>query len=191
MSIPSPRPMRTQTQTQTQTQGSSPTARGTSAAISELVSEIRTLTPGTLTAKKARQVHRRAKQLGRCDLVPSWVTACYQQRNQQRIKSVTAAAATRQPTQTQGVERSEYELVLMAKCTEHDIPLPVLRTVFKRGLSEYACVSETSDVPAGAVEFAHARVNTFVRLVYGDCEVREDDVDLLQKLERFAEENDR
>jgi hypothetical protein len=67
------------------------------------------------------------------------------------------------------------------KSHEHEIALPVLRTVFKRGLSEYARLRSTSAVPVTPEEFAHARVNTFIRLCYGDCDARCDDTDLLPK----------
>ena len=59
------------------------------------------------------------------------------------------------------------------------MPLAILRTVFMRGLREF-CASPTPP-PVSADEFAQARVNSFIRLYYGDDTARADDADLLSR----------
>jgi hypothetical protein len=140
-----------------------------------LLAQVDALSPSTASLRAVRRLHRRARRMGRCDLLPGWM-------HQMVADAVPPSGADPGPLPVRAeLQTSDLERCLAAKAGEHDLALPVLRTVFKRGLSEYAAVTASAPLPVGPEEFAHARVNTFIRLHYGDDGARADDADLLGK----------
>lgn len=118
--------------------------------------------PAAVSPREAKQVYRQARRLGRCDLVPTWL-------------SERARAAN------EGEQRAEFWACLTAKAVEHDISFPALAEVYRRGVVEYEQMRRShKPVPIGADRYAQGRVNSFIRMVYGDPMARTDDADLLR-----------
>ena len=145
------------------------------------------MTPATLltldqtkitTPQQARVLVRQAKKLGRCDLLPGWLLSLAKCQNP-AVTSEDTAKRVAGPRNAAPAVISDRERCIAAKSDEHSIPTHVLRTVFQRGLREYTQMSTEQRLPVCAEQVANARVNTFVRLVYGDPTARDCDSDLL------------
>ena len=142
----------------------------------ELVAKVRSLDPEHTSSQTAKKIWRQAKRQRKTYLRPSWLVHRAKSPAAQKVSLTSTDAmstATSQPVDA----ISEVHMCLAAKSQEHLVPLPVLRTVFQRGVREFATLD--SRPPATHIEFAQARVNSFVRLVYGDPDARCCDIDLL------------
>ena len=159
-------------------------------AAAALAAEIASRDPSSTSPRQARELYKRARHLGRCDLVQGWL---YDLAKRQRVSSpeLPQTRTNRAPENVSGenaagsAATSDFEKCLSAKSAEHEIPMPVLRTSFKRGLIEYTSrVRSGERLPICAEEFAQARVNTLIRLFYGDPDARDCDGDLVILLRR-------
>ena len=156
---------------------------------SALAAEISSRDPSNTTPRQARELYKRAKHLGRCDLVQGWLfelaqRASHPQRPPQTRTNGAPESVLRENAAGSDA-MSDFERCLSAKSAEHEIPMPVLRTSFKRGLIEYTSrVRSGERLPICAEEFAQARVNTLIRLFYGDPDARDCDSDLVILLRR-------
>lgn len=135
-----------------------------------LLEELSNLDPSRPpTPREAREFCRRAKAAHRFDVLPPWLISVARRNNQTQSPEACTTAVSTPPTP------ANTEKLLKAKSEASGIALPVLRTVFKRGL----CEASAGKLPTDPYEYAQARVNSFIRLHQGDYQAREDDSDLL------------
>jgi hypothetical protein len=121
---------------------------------------------------KRRELARRARRLGRCDLLPGWLAS-----------PPPPSPPTPQPAPTTPPPPpldDTAERIIDAKARVHGIPASVLRMVYSRELVS----NPTTLSPPSPQNCAHARVNSFIRLSQGDPDARSDDADLLAFLIR-------
>lgn len=140
--------------------------------LTELLRDIKALTP-TASPRQVREVRTRARRLNRTDLLPAWVLTA----------PATPSSAQCTPARTAPHLRAhDPEPSLAAKARANQIPLPVLREVYCRELSN-PC---TASLPPGADVHAaaDARVNTFIRASNGDitAPICDEDAELLSRL---------
>jgi hypothetical protein len=139
---------------------------------------VTSLDPHSVTQRQAADLCRRARALQRVDVLPAWLSALARPDATPCDDSATTSpSSSSSPNPALQHDPSTSHQVLEAKAHEHNLPIAVLRTVFMRGLREF-CSLDTPP-PTAADEFAQARVNTFIRLHYGDLDVRDVDSDLL------------
>jgi hypothetical protein len=135
-----------------------------------LLADISNLTPDT-SPYRVRAVAVRARRLGRADLLPAWCAPT--------TPAPPVAIPPSSPEEAQALlEAHDPTPVINAKASAACIPASVLREVYCREMAS------ATPLPPNLtrVAAAHARVNTFVRLVQGDMSARDDDADLLSKL---------
>lgn len=137
---------------------------------------IEKLDPDSTSPKTAREIKKRARKLNRCDVLPCWVVNLAHGSNNVS-PPLTSKNAITIPITPGSDAFLDVHQTLDAKSAEHEIPVPVLRTVFKRGLREFATLQTAP--PMTAVQYAHGRVNTFINLFYGDPVARAEDSDLV------------
>jgi len=153
-------------------------------AVEKLRADIELLTPQNTTVRRAKMIYRRAKQLGRCDLVPDHVLSLLE--SQKALTCTDTARAERALNTSRSDDKFDYQACLAAKSVEADIPLVYLRASFMRGIVEYVHLNRDHRfVPVRPQEWANARVNSMIRLDQGDPDARTDDWDLVQRLRRF------
>ena len=131
--------------------------------------------PEALSTRELKQLVRTAQQLRRCDLLPGNLT-------EQTAQACSPNALTSENSSTtqQDPAISESLTCLAAKSETTRISFKVLLRVYQRGVIEYERLRRAKTmIPVGASQFAQARVNTFIRLVDGDPDARDDDKDLL------------
>lgn len=113
-----------------------------------------------------RHIMRRARDLGRFDLIPdAW----------KHINREPAVTKTRFDDH----ERSEANEALAIKADQHNVDLSLLQTVYVRGVREFAQLQTPPTEVTTRHEWALARVNSFLRAHNGDPATRDADHDLL------------
>jgi hypothetical protein len=113
-----------------------------------------------------RHIMRRARSLGRFDLIPDgWKNI---KESEMSKKSEFSAA-----------ERSQANAVLSQKASDTGIDISLLRSVYVRGVSEFAQMPNAPTDVVSREEWAQARVNSFIRAHNGDPATRKIDHDLL------------
>lgn len=152
-----------------------------------LIDELAALDPNSPPSPRdAQELCRRAKAAHRMDVIPSWLISVARRNIASGPEKSSTYSNEPVSTSTQPQSRrplpsffaptlANTEKLLKAKSDDSGIALPVLRTVFKRGL----CEASTAKLPTDPYEYAQARVNSFIRLCQGDYQAREDDADLL------------
>lgn len=125
------------------------------------------------TTRQARELCRKAKAINRIDVLPAWLIPLTRR---DRVPPPCTPTPPRAHAAVTATTLGSEDSVLKAKSESSGVPVPVLRTVLKRGL----CEASTKDLPIDPYEYAQARVNSFIRLYQGDCQAREDDADLLR-----------
>ena len=113
-----------------------------------------------------RHIMRRARALGRFDLIPdTW-------------KHVTQSK-TPENGEMSDSERSAVNELLAQKASSAGIDISLLRSVYIRGVSEFAQMPNVPSEVVSRDEWAQARVNSFIRAFNGDPATRKTDYDLL------------
>lgn len=121
----------------------------------------------TSDSTSRRHIMRRARSLGRFDLIPdTWK----RQARSERPETVDLSASA--------LSDANQELAL--KASQHQIDISLLRSVYVRGLREFSELPEPPHHLATRDEWAQARVNSFIRAYSGDPATRKTDYDLLQ-----------
>lgn len=148
----------------------------TTTASHPLLEELSALDPNTPpTPREAREFCRRAKAANRSDVLPGWLIALAKVNTTVCKESSIKHQSDPGTPETVNPTAANTEKLLKIKSQDSGVALPILRTVFKRGL----CEVSAAKLPTDPYEYAQARVNSFIRLCQGDCQAREDDVDLL------------
>jgi hypothetical protein len=128
-----------------------------------LAQQLAALTPETTSPTTRRALTRRARALGRCDLLPAWI-----------------AESPAGVTLTVSLDAicHEVDAILIAKIAARTTPTPqllqVLRLVYLRGLHH-----APQHTPIPPQQHAQARVNTFLAYLDGDPNASAQDADLV------------
>lgn len=113
-----------------------------------------------------RHIMRRARSLGRFDLIPDpW--------------KQLAKPETSEKSEFSDSERSHANEMLTQKAADARIDISLLRSVYVRGISEFAQLPDAPQNVVSRDEWAQARVNSFIRASNGDPATRTTDRDLL------------
>jgi hypothetical protein len=138
---------------------------------SAFAAQLAQLNPLTTSLPTRRLLQRRARALGRCDLLPAWI------RDSPAHNDVT-------PPSPDAICQA-VDAILLAKIAAHDTPHPtpnllqLLRLVYLRGLRTAPPPTPTAP-PIPANQHAQARVNTFLAYLDGDPHASPQDADLVQ-----------
>jgi len=127
-----------------------------------------TLADDTVRAATRRVLTRRARMLGAQHVIPaSW------------LRHATAAV-TRVVNDAAARSSIDVPSVFARKTELSHISDTALRAAYMRGVREYTMTAPQSRPPLPRDVFAHARVNSLIRLSQGDLTARTDDQDLLR-----------
>lgn len=143
----------------------------TTPLVLSLATQVAQLSPATTTPTARRRLARRARALGRCDLLPGWVTAPLPATPDNDVTPPDLDAICH-----------EVDAILTAKIAARTTPTPallqLLRYVYLRGLRN-APAPDTAPPFLPPQAHAQARVNTFLAYLDGDPSASAQDADLV------------